>query len=80
MGVSVLSGLLMTAGAAVTTGGLYYGFAATWAAFTALTAVSRALAPKPSSGSGVSGTTVMVRQSTPTRKIAYGRTRVGGAI
>ena len=80
MGVSVLAGLLATGGAAVATGGLAYGFFTTWAAFTALTAVSRALAPKPSLGSSVSGTTVMVREATPSRSIAYGRTRVGGKI
>jgi hypothetical protein len=80
VGVAVVSGLLMTGGAYIAAGGLTYGFAATWAAFTALSAVSKALSPKPSMGSGVSGTTVMIRQATPSRKIAYGRTRIGGAI
>ena len=80
MGASLVVGLLSTAGAAAVTGGLAYGFLTTWAALTVLSAVSKALAPKPSFGQGLSGTTVMSREATPSRKIVYGRCRVGGSI
>ncbi len=87
MAVSLIVGLVGTVGAAVAAGGLAYAFygsatyfLATWAAFSALTAVSMALSPKPSFGATMSGTTVMSREATPSRKIVYGRTRVGGSI
>ena len=83
MAVSLVAGLIATAGAAAAAGGfaaLTYGFAATWAAFTALAAVSKALFSVESYGATLSGTTVMSREATPSRKIVYGRTRVGGSI
>ena len=87
MAVSLIAGLIATGGAALAAGGLAYAFygsatyfLATWATFTALSAVSMALSPKPSFGTTLSGTTVMSREATPSRKIVYGRTRVGGSI
>lgn len=82
MAVSLIAGLIATGAAALAAGGfaaLTFGFLATWAAFTALTAVSKALFT-PSFGTTMSGTTVMSREATPSRKIVYGRTRVGGSI
>ena len=83
MAVSLIAGLVATAGAALAAGGisaLTYGFLATWAAFTALSAVGKALFAVESYGATLSGTTVMSREATPSRKIVYGRTRVGGSI
>ena len=87
MAVSLIAGLIATGGAALAAGGLAYAFygsatyfLATWAAFTALAAVGKAMFSVPSFGATLSGTTVMSREATPSRKIVYGRTRVGGSI
>ena len=80
MAVSLIAGLISAAGALATEMIVASAFLKTWAIFTALSAVSKALAPQPSFGATVSGTTVMSREATPSRKIVYGRTRVGGSI
>jgi hypothetical protein len=80
MGVSIIAGLIQAAGALAAGTITAASFLKTWAIFTALSAVSKALAPKPSLGAGMQGSTVMVRESTPSRKVVYGRSRVGGAI
>ena len=80
MGVSIVAGLISATGAYATGAIVASAFLKTWAVFTALSAVSKALAPKPSFGAGMQGTTVMVREATPSRKVVYGRSRVGGAI
>ena len=84
MGISLVTGLLSAAGAAIAAGGMTLGaFVATTAAFTALGAVSKALLPKaeiPTLNAGQSGTTVSSKNSIATRRLIYGRTRVGGTI
>jgi hypothetical protein len=80
MGVSIIAGLISATGAYATGAIVASAFLQTWAIFTALSAVSKALAPKPSFGAGMQGSTVMVREATPSRKVVYGRSRVGGAI
>jgi hypothetical protein len=56
------------------------GFAAAFALGAGLSMVSRALMPKPSVGQQLTGMDFTVREPDATRKIIYGRTRVGGAI
>jgi hypothetical protein len=86
MATAVIAGLATAGGAVAAAGG--------WAAFTAasgslfaafsigagLSLVSQALMPKPSMGAQVSGTTTTVREPASTRKMVYGRARVGGSI
>jgi hypothetical protein len=80
MASAVIAGLMTAVGALATEAIVAAAFLKTWAVFTVLAAVSQALAPKPSFGATISGTTVMSREATPSRKIVYGRTRVGGSI
>jgi len=84
MAVSLVAGLISATGAAIAAGGMTLGaFVATTAAFTALGAVSRALMPKgeiPTLNAGQGGTTISAKNSVATRRLIYGRTRVGGTI
>ena len=61
--------------AALASSGLMY-----FAVGAGLSMVSRALMPKPSMGQQMVGLDFTVREPDATRKIIYGRTRVGGAI
>ena len=86
MAISAITGLLTATGAAIAAGGMSIGaFVATAAAFTALGAVSKALLapsgeiPTLNSGGG-GGTTVSAKNSVATRRLIYGKTRVGGTI
>jgi hypothetical protein len=56
------------------------GFAAAFALGAGLSMVSRALIPKPSIGQQLTGLDFTVREPDATRKMIYGRTRVGGAV
>jgi hypothetical protein len=74
-------------GGAVIAAGGFAAFAAAggslFAAFAlgaGLSMVSQALMPKPSMGNQMSGTTSTVREPASTRKLVYGRARVGGSI
>lgn len=87
MAVSAVAGLMGAlgfAGAAalgLTSVGLTLGtFAASFAVGAGLSIVSRALMPKPELGASLTGLTSTVREPASTRKIIYGRSRVGGAI
>ena len=76
MGVSLLAGLMSGIGAAVQ--GLSF-----WAAFAVtagLSVVSRALSPRPKAGGNLGGQTVTTREPAHSRKIVYGRSRIGGNI
>lgn len=87
MAIAAVAGLATGAGAAAA-GLTVFGFAATTlagfgAAFAlgaGLSMVSRALMPTPSMGQQMSGTTMTVREPASTRKLVYGRARVGGSI
>jgi hypothetical protein len=91
MAGSAIVGILSAGGAAIAgyaaTGALMSigAFVATAAAFTALGAVSKALLapsgeiPTLNSGGG-GGTTVSAKNSVATRRLIYGKTRVGGTI
>ena len=87
MAVSAIAGLMGAAGFAasaalgLTTIGLTLGtFAAAFAVGAGLSLVSRALMPKPDMGAMMSGTTATVREAASSRKIVYGRARVGGSV
>ena len=59
------------------------GIAWSWAAFAlgaGLSMVSRALMPKPDLGTQMGGRSVMTREAASSRKIIYGRARVGGNV
>ena len=79
MATAVLAGLA-TAASTIIAKGL------TWAAFKAfaigagLSLVSQALMPKPDLGSQMGGRSVTTREPAHSRKIVYGRSRVGGNI
>lgn len=89
MAVSAVAGL-MTAGGAVAAAGGFAAFAAgslfggslltAFAIGAGLSVVSRALMPTPSLGAQMQGNSVTVREPAVSRKIIYGRARVGGAI
>jgi hypothetical protein len=86
MAISAITGLISATGAAIAAGGMAIGaFIKTAVAFTALGAVSRALLapsgeiPTLNTG-GAGGTTVSVKNSVATRRLIYGKTRVGGTI
>ena len=86
MATAIISGIISTVGAVIAAGGytafINAGFTlfSTFATFTALAAVSQALAPKPRLGSQLSGQSVMTREAAQSRKLVYGKTRVGGNV
>ena len=83
MAITLVAGLTSIGGAMAAAG----TFAITWtAAFTAfaigagLSLVSRALMPSPDLGSAMGGRSVTTREAAHSRKIVYGRARIGGNI
>lgn len=87
MAVAAVAGLVGAAGAAaagITIFGLaattFAGFAAAFALGAGMSIVSRALMPKPSLASAMQGMTSTVREPASSRKIVYGRARVGGSL
>ena len=87
MAISAVAGLATAIGAAAVPGALAFfaleGFAAfaAWAALGAgLSMVSRALAPKPNLGAQMRGITQTTREPAGSRKIVYGKMRVGGQV
>ena len=91
MAVSAVAGLATAIGAAAAAGGItsalvFFGLKS-WAAFAAwaalgagLSMVSRALAPKPNLGAQLRGITQTTREPAGTRKLVYGKMRVGGQV
>jgi hypothetical protein len=86
MAVSAIAGLASAAGAAAAQMSLFglavgmQSIAAAFALGAGLSMVSRALMPKPSMGQQMVGLDFTVREPDATRKMIYGRTRVGGAV
>ena len=88
MAISAVAGLAMAGGATIAAGGALaiFGlgavasFGVAFAIGAGLSMVSRALMPKPSMGQQMVGLDFTVREPDATRKMIYGRTRVGGAI
>ncbi len=89
MAVSAIAGFV-TAGGAVAAAGGFAAFAAgsmfagslltAFAVGAGMSMISRALMPKPSMGQQMVGLDFTVREPDATRKMIYGRTRVGGAV
>ena len=85
MATVVLAGIASAIGAAATGVAIFglTGFAAYTAAFAigaGLSLVSRALAPKLDLGAQMGGRSVMTREAAHSRKIVYGRARIGGNV
>lgn len=83
MAVAAVAGLMSVGGAMAAAGTLAIGWSVAATAFAigaGLSIVSRALMPKPELGASLTGLTSTVREPASTRKIVYGRSRVGGAI
>ena len=88
MAISAVAGLAMAGGATIAAGGALaiFGlgavasFGVAFAIGAGLSMVSRALMPKPSMGQQMVGLDFTVREPDATRKMIYGRTRVGGAV
>lgn len=84
MATAVIAGLATAGGAVIAAGGFAaisgLAIAGAFALGAGLSLVSRALMPTPSIGQQMSGTTTTVREPASTRKMVYGRARVGGSI
>lgn len=83
MAVAVVAGLASVGSAMVAAGTLAIGWSAAIGAFAlgaGLSMVSRALAPKPNIGAQMRGITTTTREAASSRKIIYGRMRVGGQV
>lgn len=81
MAVAAVAGLATLGGAAL--GGLVSSFAVGLGYFAlgaGMSIVSRALAPKPDLGAQLRGITQTTREPASSRKIIYGRMRVGGQV
>ena len=82
--VAGLSAAIGSAAAGLTIFGLaatsLAGFAAAFALGAGLSLVSRALMPKPDLGAQMAGQSVMTREAAHSRKIIYGRARIGGNV
>lgn len=83
MAIAAIAGLATVGGAMAAAGTLAIGWAAAATAFAigaGLSVISRALMPKPDFGAMMQGVTGTVREATVSRKVIYGRVRVGGAV
>lgn len=81
MAISAIAGLAALGGAAL--GGLVTSFAIGLGYFAlgaGLSIVSRALTPKPDFSGMMQGVTGTVREAASTRKVIYGKCRVGGSV
>ena len=82
MAIAAVAGLASAASAALTIGAaITFGqLAVAFAIGAGLSMVSRALAPKPNIGAQMRGITQTTREPASSRKIIYGRMRVGGQV
>lgn len=83
MAIAAIAGLATVGGAMAAAGTFAIGFAAAATAFAigaGLSVISRALMPKPDFGAMMQGVTGTVREATASRKVIYGKVRVGGAV
>lgn len=87
MATAVIAGLAAAGSAALGAGALtvfglsgFAAYATVFAIGAGLSMVSTALMPKPSYGQQMTGTDITVREPDASRKMVYGRTRMGGAI
>ena len=81
MAISLVAGISSAVGYAITAASFSLGkmFVA-FAAGAGLSSLSRALAPKPNMNASLRGQTITNRDPVGTRKVVYGKTRVGGNI
>jgi len=83
MAIAAVAGLASLGGAMIAAGTFAIGFGAAVGAFAlgaGLSMVSRALAPKPNLGAQMRGITQTSREPAGSRKIVYGKMRVGGQV
>jgi len=83
MAITLVAGLAAAASYAVTVGVSGFILASAFTAFAigaGLSLVSRALMPSPDLGTQMGGQSVTTREAAHSRKIVYGRARIGGNI
>ena len=86
MAVSAIAGIVSAVSAAAAGSGAFFATlfsavgAKAFAIGAGLSMVSRALAPKPNIGAQMRGITTTTREPAGTRKIIYGKMRVGGQV
>ena len=83
MAISAIAGLASIGSAMIAAGTFAIGWAAAAGAFAlgaGLSALSRALAPKPKIGAQLQGITQTSRDPAGSRKLVYGQIRVGGQV
>ena len=83
MAIAAVAGLASVGSAMIAAGTLAIGWGAAIGAFAlgaGLSMVSRALAPKPNIGAQMTGITQTKREPAGSRKIIYGKMRVGGQV
>ena len=83
MAISAIAGLASIGSAMIAAGTFSIGWAAAASAFAlgaGLSAVSRALAPKPNLGAQLRGITQTTRNPAGSRQLVYGQMRVGGQV
>lgn len=83
MAIAAVAGLASVGSAMIAAGALAIGWSAAIGAFAlgaGLSMVSRALAPKPNIGAQMRGITQTTREPAGSRKLIYGKMRVGGQI
>ena len=84
MAVAAIAGIASAGGAVIAAGGFAaisgMAIAGAFALGAGLSIVSRALMPTPSMGAQMQGNSVTVREPAVSRKLIYGRARVGGSM
>ena len=84
MATAVIAGLASAGGAIIAAGGFAaisaMGIAGAFALGAGLSLVSKALMPSPNLGAQMSGRSVTSRDAAHSRKIVYGRARIGGNL
>ena len=79
MAVTLITAIATGFGAAAAVAGMTFSWAA-FAISAGFSLVTRALTPKPDLGVQMGGQSVMTREAAQSRKIIYGRTRVGANV
>ena len=83
MAITLIAGLAAVGSAMAAAGAFAIGWGAAFGAFAigaGLSLVSRALMPSPDLGTQMGGQSVTTREAAHSRKIVYGRARIGGNI
>lgn len=78
MAVALIAGLVTVGGAIIANTGISLFLA--FAIGAGMSIVSRALMPSPDMGAQMGGRSVMTREAAHSRKIVYGRARIGGNV